>query len=317
MKNAIYLSLMLLLISVLGCRNRQKAVTESDSDEDFPKEMVDFVPYEANPVFGGTGQDTWDKKIRERGYILLDEGIYKMWYTGYKGEDDDPKYLGYATSKDGINWTRYPDNPIFTGLWTEDMQVVKYRGKYYMFAEGENDIPHSLISDDGIHWKEEGPLDIRYVNGDPLTPGPYGTPTVWIEDGKWHLFYERNDEAIWLAVSTDHKVWTNVQDDPVIKVGPEKYDTIAVAVNQIVKYKDKYYAYYHGTDYADWLNNEVKSTWSSNVAMSEDLIHWVKYPKNPIIEDNHSSPIMVYDGKQYRLYTMHAAVSVFFPKETE
>ena len=308
---------MLLLISVLGCRNRQKAVTESKNDEDFPKEMVEFVPYEDNPVFEGTGLDTWDNQIRERGYILFEDSTYKMWYTGYKGEDTDPKYLGYATSTDGIHWVRYPGNPIFSDCWTEDMQVVIHDGKYYMFAEGKNDIPHLLTSDNGIHWKREGPLDIRYTNGEPLTPGPYGTPTVWIENGKWYLYYERNDEAIWLAVSTDHKVWTNVQDDPVIKVGPGKYDSEAVAVNQIVKYNGKYYAYYHGTDFADWLNNEVKSTWSSNVAMSEDLVHWVKYPKNPIIGDNHSSPIMVYDGKQYRLYTMHAAVCVYYPKETE
>ena len=317
MKTVIHLGLILLLISVPGCRNRQKAVTESKNDENFPKEMVEFVPYKANPVFEGTGLDTWDKKIRERGYILPDEGIYKMWYTGYKGEDTDLKYLGYATSKDGIHWDRYPGNPIYSDIWTEDMQVVKYEGIYYMFAEGKNDITHSLISEDGIHWKEQGPLDIRYTDGKPLTPGPYGTPTVWIEDGKWYLFYERNDEGIWLAVSTDHEVWTNVQDDPVIKMGPEKYDLKAVAVNQIVKYKGKYYAYYHGTDYADWLNNEVKSTWSSSVAMSEDLVHWIKYPKNPIIEDNHSSPVLVYDGKQYRLYTMHASIWLFYSKETE
>ena len=317
MKTLTQIITLVLMVTMIGCRTNQKPADKSENDEDFPEEMVEFVPYEANPVFEGTGLDTWDKQIRERGYILFEDGIYKMWYTGYKGEDTDTKFLGYATSPDGKDWTRYPGNPIFSDIWTEDMQVVIHDGKYYMFAEGKNDIPHLLTSDDGIHWKREGPLDIRYVNGEPLTPGPYGTPTVWIEDGKWYLFYERNDEAIWLAVSTDHKVWTNVQDDPVIKVGPGKYDKIAVAVNQIVKYKGKYYAYYHGTDYADWLNNEVKSTWSSSVAMSEDLVHWVKYPKNPIIEDNHSSPILVYDGKQYRLYTMHASIWLYYSKEIE
>jgi hypothetical protein len=27
----------------------------------FPKELTDFEPYESNPVFTGTGQDTWDE----------------------------------------------------------------------------------------------------------------------------------------------------------------------------------------------------------------------------------------------------------------
>ncbi|NOY37288.1 MAG: glycosylase [Chlorobi bacterium] len=316
MKTIIYLALILLLIPFAGCKNARKTEKEKNSGQGFPNEMVRFAPYKTNPVFSGSDTNTWDRKIRERGYILLDEGIYKMWYTGYKGGDDDPKYVGYATSTDGIRWKRYPDNPVYSDIWTEDMQVIKHKGVYYMFAEGKNDVAHWLTSMDGIHWKEKGPLDIRYADGQPLKPGPYGTPAVWIENNKWYLFYERNDEAIWLAASTDHKVWTNVQDDPVMKPGPGKYDTVAIAVNQIVKYKGKYYAFYHGTDFADWLNNEGKSTWSSNVAMSEDLIHWVKYPGNPIIGDNHSSPILVFDGKQYRLYTMHAAVWLYFPDKT-
>ncbi|MBE9512000.1 MAG: glycosylase, partial [Bacteroidetes bacterium] len=125
MKTALKIGIiLLLLLSVPGCKNRQKTATENFNKEEFPKEMVEFVPYEANPVFEGTGQDTWDKKIRERGYILFEDGIYKMWYTGYKGDDADTKFLGYATSADGKNWTRYPDNPIFSDCWTEDMQVV-------------------------------------------------------------------------------------------------------------------------------------------------------------------------------------------------
>ena len=47
---------------------------------------------------------------------------------------------------------------------------------------------------------------------------------------------------------------------------------------------------------------------------SDDLIHWIKYPKNPIVQGDHSSPITVFDGKQYRLYTMHDEVYVYFPK---
>jgi hypothetical protein len=41
---------------------------------EFPPELVDFVPYEGNPVFAGTGEDTWDRKIRERGYIRREAG---------------------------------------------------------------------------------------------------------------------------------------------------------------------------------------------------------------------------------------------------
>jgi len=34
-----------------------------------------------------------------------------MWYTGDKKDISDTKFLGYATSKDGISWKRYADQP--------------------------------------------------------------------------------------------------------------------------------------------------------------------------------------------------------------
>lgn len=274
--------------------------------------MVQFVPYEANPVFKSTATDTWDQHIRERGYIIFEDSVYKMWYTGYKGDDTVTKYLGYATSKDGINWERYAKNPVFSEKWTEDICIIKNEGKYYMFAEGRNDVAHSLVSSDGISWQEEGDLKIRTTDGKTI-PGPYGTPTVWRENGKWHLFYERNDEAIWLAESDDHKNWVNVQDEPVIKPGPENYDQGAVAANQVVRYKGRYYIYYHASS----TPMASATAWSSNVAMSADLIHWVKYPGNPIVEGDHSSPITVFDGQGYRLYTMHPEVFLYFQSKNQ
>ncbi len=278
-------------------------------DDEFPKELVQLVPSKANPVFKGTGANTWDQKIRERGYIILENGVYKMWYTGYKGDDTVIKHLGYATSKDGIHWNRYDKNPIFKEKWTEDMCVIKDAGKYYMFAEGRDDVAHSLVSNDGINWKEEGDLVIQTVKGETI-PGPYGTPTVWKEHDKWYLFYERNDEGIWLATSIDHRNWTNIQDEPVIRTGPDKYDMEAIAANQVIRYKGKYYLYYHAS-----ATPMLTSTgWTSNIAMSTDLIHWTKYPKNPIVQGDHSSPITVFDGQEYRLYTMHNEVFLYFPK---
>jgi beta-1,2-mannobiose phosphorylase / 1,2-beta-oligomannan phosphorylase len=298
---------MFLMLCLTACRNRQ-----NENSKLFPDELVKFTPYEHNPVFTGTDTDTWDRKIRERGYILYEDGLYKMWYTGYKPGEEETKKLGYAVSEDGIHWTRYKDNPVYDGYWTEDVFVVHYNGKYYMTAEGRNDIAHFLISEDGINWTNVGDLDIRKVNGEPIDSGAYGTPTLWIENGKWYLFYEREDKAIWLAVSTDHKVWTNIQDEPVIVPGPAAYDAHAVALDQVIKYKNRYYAYYHASPDENW------SSWNSDVAVSVDLIHWTKFDKNPVegpdsLHRDISSPIVVWDGKQYRLYTMHDGARAYFP----
>ena len=204
--------------------------------QEAPFGLVDWKPIADNPVFAGTGLNTWDRKIRERGYILMGEdGIFHLWYSGYDRDQPDTISLGHATSRDGTHWTRDPHNPIFTGSWVEDVCVVKQDGTLQMFAEGKNDIAHRLSSSDGVHWTDHGSLDIRKNDGTPISPGPYGTPAAWFENGTWYLFYERGDRGVWLATSRDLKIWTNVKDDPVLACGPDGYDSTAVALNQVVK----------------------------------------------------------------------------------
>ena len=310
MRNLQSIVIVISFLAYTGCKNpaviNLKATAGMDTIS-FPTILTHFKPYDNNPVFTGTGGNTWDEQIRERGYIIKESNTYHMWYTGFRDGGNPVMHLGYATSPDGFTWTRYAGNPLLKTDWVEDMTVIKKDSTYYMFAEGWNDIAHLLTSTDKIHWTEQGNLDIRYTNKQPLSKGPYGTPAIWYEDGKWFLFYERGDLGIWLATSVDLKTWTNVQDDPVIALGPEPYDKAQVAMNQIIKHEGKYYGYYHA------LANDTSKNWTSCVAASTDLVHWVKYPGNPILQENKSSPILVFDGKQYRLYSMHKTVAVHFP----
>jgi predicted GH43/DUF377 family glycosyl hydrolase len=279
--------------------------------EKFPPELVKFVPYRVNPVFEAAGKGHWDVRIRERGWILREGDVWKLWYTGYDGTRDGLRMLGYATSPDGIKWTRHPRNPLDRTHWIEDMMVVKHEGKYYMFAEGREDRAHLFVSADGLDWKRLGQLDIRRKNGTAIPDGPYGTPTAWLENGVWHLFYERYDLGVWLATSKDMKVWTNVRDEPVLTPGPGEYDRDLIALNQIIKHKGRYYAYYHGSAKA----GPNAKLWSIAVATSTDLIHWEKYAGNPLqpVAQNKSSGIVVPDGDRFRLYTMHPAVYLHLP----
>jgi hypothetical protein len=187
------------------------------------------------------------------------------------------------------------------------MCIVKDGDLYIMFAEGKNDVAHSMISPDGITWTELGPLDVRKTDGQPIAPGPRGTPTVWFENGVWNLFYERGDQGVWLARSKDRCVWTNVQDEPVLAMGPDAYDRHAVAMNQIIKRNGVYYGFYHANASKPWKD------WTTCVARSRDLIHWTKYSGNPIITNNSSSGILVDGPSGARFYTMHPEVRLFHP----
>jgi sucrose-6-phosphate hydrolase SacC (GH32 family) len=284
--------------------------TASLAGEKFPPELVRFRPYEKNPVFKAGGLGHWDARIRERGWVLREGDRWHLWYTGYDGTREGLKMLGYATSRDGLKWARHGEAPIYKEHWVEDMMVVRHEGTYYLFAEGRGDRPQLLTSKDGIHWKREGQLDVRRKDGRPIERGPYGTPTAWRENGVWHLFYERSDKGVWLAKSRDLKTWTNVSDEPVLRPGPGQYDKQLIALNQIVQHAGRYYAYYHGS--GDAANPR---RWTTNVATSTDLVRWEKYAGNPLLplEANKSSGILVHDGQQFRLYTMHDEVHVHFP----
>jgi predicted GH43/DUF377 family glycosyl hydrolase len=294
-------NLLALLVVLSACPN------VSAAEDEFPEELVSFMPYRANPVFEASGQSRWDARIRERGWILKEGDTWRLWYTGYDGTREGKKMLGLATSTDGLRWTRHASNPLYAEHWVEDVQVLKHGDIYFMFAEGTEDRAQLLRSEDGVRWERVGPLDVRLKNGEPIPPGPYGTPTALFEGERWFLFYERSDRAVWLASSKDMRLWKNVQDEPVLQPGPDEYDRDQIALNQVIKHNGRYYAYYHG---AAKPPPGKPTFWSTAVAVSSDLIHWKKYPKNPLlpIEQNKSSGIVVHDGNRFRLYTMHDKV---------
>src|SRR5215813_14959590 len=91
---------LLFAMCMIQCGSLHKA---ANTGSEFPDELVHFTPYKNNPVFAATGTATWDNQIRERGWILHENNIWHLWYTGYTNIDS-VKFLGYATSADGIRW---------------------------------------------------------------------------------------------------------------------------------------------------------------------------------------------------------------------
>lgn len=273
----------------------------------FPPELVSWSPRGSEPIFAGRGPGHWDAALRERGWILREpDGTWRMWYTGYDGTREGTKLLGLATSSDGLRWQRHGDRPLYDQGWVEDMMVVRHDGRYLMFAEGLHDQAQWLTSADGVRWNRQGTLTIQRADGQPFEPGPFGTPVAWHEAGRWRLLYERRDQGIWLAESADLRAWTNVQDEPVMVPGPGAYDRAMIAVNQVVRRGAHYYAFYHG-------RGEARDSWCSCLAVSDDLRQWTKYPGNPLIAGNQSSPQLVECDGQLRLYTMHGQVRVYEP----
>ncbi|MFC2083124.1 hypothetical protein ACFLSG_03700 [Candidatus Bipolaricaulota bacterium] len=98
----------------------------------------------ANPVLAGTNvAGDWDRSYVSRATILQADGGYEMWYSGGDGAVNHG--IGYATSSDGLNWTR-DDNPIFhksDGVAWRDSRtycpsVLSLNGGYVMWFSGKD-----------------------------------------------------------------------------------------------------------------------------------------------------------------------------------
>ena len=295
-----------IVIFLLNAENRWSVA----DGEDLQIQSIAFEPAPGNPVFEAA-QGKWDAKIRERGWILKEESGWKLWYTGYDPDQQPTTMsLGLATSSDGIKWHRSSEHPIVDDFWIEDIMVVKRGDEYFMFAEGAQDQSQLLKSTDGVQWERMGTLDVRLSNGQPIPSGPFGTPTAFFENGVWNLFYERRDAGIWLARSTDMKIWTNVSDEPMVLPGPETFDSRMIAMNQVIRIGDTYVAVLHGTG-----SPEKPRQWCTYLATSQDLVHWTKDVRGPLrpTSENKSSGQLVHDGHHWRLYTMHDKVDLHLP----
>jgi hypothetical protein len=83
----------------------------------------------------------WDAKISFH-TVIKDGSTYKMWYTGLNASDAGQ--MGYATSLDGIAWTKYAGNPVSangSGGWDQTVyypRVIYDGAGFHMWYSGFN-----------------------------------------------------------------------------------------------------------------------------------------------------------------------------------
>ncbi|MGC8936222.1 MAG: hypothetical protein ACP5KV_02495 [Candidatus Methanomethylicaceae archaeon] len=97
----------------------------------------------ADPVLTGSGSG-WDYDYVSRCTILKVGSRYHMWFSGGVGRINEG--IGYATSSDGLIWTKDANNPVFhktDGLaWRSDRtycpMVIEVNGTFKMFYAGKD-----------------------------------------------------------------------------------------------------------------------------------------------------------------------------------
>jgi hypothetical protein len=90
---------------------------------------IDLIAEPTNSVMVPTG---WEKTvISEQSDFKISGNLYERWY---RANDSANAKLGFATSTNGVAWTRNASNPISMGAWWAYPYVVTYHGCFYMFA---------------------------------------------------------------------------------------------------------------------------------------------------------------------------------------
>jgi N-acetylneuraminic acid mutarotase len=209
------------------------------------------------------GSDNSWGPVLSRASVVLDEGTYEMWYTGYSPSEQLGR-IGYANSSDGISWTKYEGNPVLTpggnGGWDDwnvfSPTVVKDGSTYKMWYVAQ-DSQYSPLrigyanSSDGISWT-------KYEGNPVLTPGGNGgwddthvsQPFIMKDGDRYNMWYVGSlpDSAkIGLATSNDGVSWTKYAGNPLLTTGDEgSWESRSVVLGSIVFDGITYKMWYEG-----------------------------------------------------------------------
>ncbi len=144
---------------------------------------IDWIKYADNPVLTTGPAGSWDEGQVLLCNVILVDKVFHMWYVG-EGAGTGAQ-IGYATSGDGLNWTKSEHNPVLTGgpqykntwemadHWTGS--VIKNGDKFRMYyashpIAGTGDIRIGLAeSANGVDW-------VRY-EGNPILD--FGSQGAW------------------------------------------------------------------------------------------------------------------------------------------
>ncbi len=142
-------------------------IADSDDDTDFT------LANSNNPVLtiGSTGEP--DDLGVQHPMVVKDDGTYYMWYTGIGTGTYAWRSINFATSPDGITWTKSPANPIIKELNSHaEPTVVKVGDVWHLWHEyNETSIQYVSASGPFEFQTIQSAIDAASV-GDTIEVGP-------------------------------------------------------------------------------------------------------------------------------------------------
>ena len=195
---------------------------------------ITWTKHASNPVLDVGPPGSWDDQEVVPGAVVFDGSSYKMWYWG-----NGNFRTGYATSPDGITWTKHASNPVMdlgpSGAWDSEGvggNSVLFNGSMYELWYNGLMQPIFQIgyatSFDGIDWTkyETNPvLDLSEEAGDwDDADVDVAIGAVLFDGTTYRMWYDSfdgaNSASIGYATAPKDPI-TGIADEGVV---PEKYE---------------------------------------------------------------------------------------------
>ncbi len=249
------------------------------------------------PGAGGT----WDAGgVSGPGVIMkVSSSDYRMWYEGINTTPNpDQFYTGYATSSDGLTWTKYGSNPIFTAVGAGENSECSFTSVFF----DSNDNAYRAYYHGG---NNAGPRKIYYatspdiVNGGTWTRGNSSNPVLqvggsgaWDEQGiadakviqvgatdyrMWYHGWRVSDGKgqFGYATSTDGISWSKSGSNPIVPLVGSSWEDSLFCCCPLMISASEFYMWYTA------INSGGLGR--MGMATSSDGIAWTKYASNPVM----------------------------------
>ena len=188
---------------------------------------INWQIHAGDPVLSAGAPGSWDEGEADVPAVIKDGGLYKMWYHGCDAACATYS-IGYATSSDGIDWTK-ASGPVLgptAGQWDQGgllwPRVFKNGATYEMWYHGFDGATNKLgraTSTDGIAWHKDDRNPLLSTGWDGAG---VGVSSILLEGGTYKLWTSSGtgaSQGIGYLESTDGAIWTAPAANPRLQRG--------------------------------------------------------------------------------------------------